>query len=190
MPGGPIVGILLAAGSASRFGGDKLLALLPDGTPIGIAALEHLGAAVDAVVAVVRPQDDALAAALAARGARTTLCPRAADGMGVSLAWAVRAAPAAAGWVIALADMPWVRPDTIERVADALRRGASVAAPSHLGSRGHPVGFAAARYAELIALKGDDGARLVVARHQAVLIETDDVGTVRDVDTRRDLDDA
>ena len=69
---GPIVGVLLAAGSASRFGGEKLLAPLPDGTPIGVAALEHLAAAVDSVVAVVRPHDAPLAAALAARGARIT----------------------------------------------------------------------------------------------------------------------
>ena len=66
----PIVGILLAAGSASRFGGDKLLAPLSDGMQVGVAALRNLAAAVDAVVAVVRPGDDALAAALAARGAR------------------------------------------------------------------------------------------------------------------------
>lgn len=188
MPGGPIVGVLLAAGSASRFGSDKLLALLPDRTPIGVAALEHLAAAVDAVVAVVRPRDDALAATYAAHGARVTRCWRAADGIGASLAWGVRAAPLAAGWVIALADMPWVQPATIARVAAALRQGALVAAPSCLGARGHPVGFGAACYAELSALAGDEGARPVVARHQAALIETDDAGILRDVDTPRDLE--
>lgn len=189
MRGGPIVGILLAAGSASRFGGEKLLAPLPDGTPIGIAALEHLAAAVDAVVAVVRPQDELLADAFAARGARVTACLWAADGMGMSLAWGIRAAPAAAAWVIALADMPWVQPATIARVVDALRRGAAIAAPCRLGTRGHPVGFAADRYAELIVLTGDNGARPIVARHQAVLIESEDAGILRDVDTRQDLED-
>ena len=59
--GAPIVGILLAAGSASRFGGGKLLATLPDGTAVGVAALRNLLAAVDAVIAVVRPGDDVLA---------------------------------------------------------------------------------------------------------------------------------
>ena len=38
----PVVGILLAAGSASRFGADKLAATLPDGTPVGVAALRNL----------------------------------------------------------------------------------------------------------------------------------------------------
>ena len=188
MHGGPIVGILLAAGSASRFGGDKLLAPLSDGTPIGIAALEHLAAAVDAVVAVVRPHDDGLAAALAARGARITMCPNAAEGMGASLAWGVRGAPAAAGWLIALADMPWVQPATIDRVVDALRRGATIAAPARLGTRGHPVGFATELYAELIALAGDEGAQRIVAGHRVSLLDTDDAGVLRDVDTRKDLE--
>jgi molybdenum cofactor cytidylyltransferase len=187
MRGGPIVGVLLAAGTASRFGGAKLLAPLRDGNPVAVAALEHLAAAVDAVVAVVRPHDDGLAAALAARGARITICPNAAEGMGVSLAWGVRAAPAAAAWLIALADMPWVLPATIGRVVDALRRGAPVAAPSWQGARGHPVGFAAELYAELIALAGDEGAQCVIARHHALLIDTADAGALRDVDTPDDL---
>lgn len=187
MRGGPIVGILLAAGSASRFGGDKLLASLPDGTPVGVAALAHLAPAVDTVVAVVRAHD-AVAAELAARGARIALCPRAADGMGVSLAWGVRAAPLAGGWIIALADMPWVQADTIGRIGEALRRGAPIAAPARLGARGHPVGFAAECYAELIGLCGDTGAKAVVDAHPVVLIDTDDEGVLRDVDTRGDLE--
>lgn len=187
MRDGPIVGVLLAAGSASRFGGDKLLASLADGTAVGPAALAHLAPAVDAVVAVVRAHD-AIAAALAARGARIAVCPCAADGMGVSLAWGVRAAPVAAGWIIALADMPWVQPDTIVRIAEALRCGASIAAPQRRGARGHPVGFAAECYAELIGLSGDAGAKTVIDARRAVLIDTDDEGILRDVDTRRDLE--
>jgi len=188
MRGGPIVGILLAAGSASRFGGEKLLAPLPDGTPIGVAALEHLAAVVDAVVVVVRRHDDTLAAAFAARGARVTACPHAAEGMGASLAWGIRAAPVAAAWLIALADMPWVQPATMAEIVKALRGGAPIAAPRRLGRRGHPVGFAADRYPELIALSGDEGAKALLARRRVALIDTEDAGVLRDVDTRQDLD--
>jgi len=184
---GAIVGILLAAGSATRFGGDKLLARLADGTPIGVAALRNLAAGVDAVVAVVRPSDDKLAAALAPCGARVTACPRASEGMGTSLAWGVRAAPAASSWVVTLADMPWIRPASVASVAEALRDGAAIAAPSWRGSRGHPVGFASSFYPELAALSGDEGAKAILARHPITLIETDDDGVVRDVDTPKDL---
>ena len=188
MRGRPIVGILLAAGSATRFGGDKLAVPLPDGTPLGVAALRNLAAAVDAVVAVLRPGDAAMAAALAAEGARVTTCPDAGEGMGASLAWGVRAAPAAAGWVIALADMPWVRVPTIAAVVRAVRAGAPIAAPACRGTRGHPVGFAAAYYPQLSALSGDEGARRLLATDPALLIATDDEGVLRDVDTREDLE--
>jgi molybdenum cofactor cytidylyltransferase len=188
MRDGPIVGILLAAGSASRFGSDKLLAKMPDDTPIGVAALKNLAAAVDTVVAVVRLGDDALATVLAAHGARVTACPRAAEGMGESLAWGVRAAPAAAAWLIALADMPWVQPATVDRVGDALRHGAPIAAPTWQGAQGHPVGFADAFYAELIALSGDAGAKTILARHNVALVATEDAGVLRDVDTPQDLE--
>jgi molybdenum cofactor cytidylyltransferase len=184
---GAIVGILLAAGSATRFGGDKLLAPLADGTSIAVAALQNLAAAVDAVIAVVRPGHEKLAASLAERGARVTACPRAADGMGTSLAWGVRAAPVASSWLVALADMPWIRPASVASVAQALRDGAAIAAPSWQDARGHPVGFGASFYPELAALSGDEGAKAILARHPITLIETDDDGVVRDVDTREDL---
>jgi len=100
--GDPIVGVLLAAGSASRFGGGKLLAPLEDGTLLGVRALINLAACVATVVAVVRPDDVALARALASHGARVTVCPYAANGMGQSLAWAIRATPLAKAWLVAL----------------------------------------------------------------------------------------
>ena len=56
-----IIGILLAAGSGSRFGGDKLLQPLASGTALGAAAARNLIAAGLQVVAVVRPGDVALA---------------------------------------------------------------------------------------------------------------------------------
>ena len=187
---GPIVGVLLAAGSAKRFRGAKLMVPLADGTPIGIAALNHLSATVDAVVAVVRPGDEDLAKALAANGARVTACPRASEGMGVSLAWGVRAAPIAAGWVIALADMPWIASDTVARIAEALRHGRAIAAPAHGGDRGHPVGICARYYGELAALSGDEGARRLLSAHaqSLELIPVNDPGVLRDVDTPGDLD--
>ena len=187
--GDPMVGILLAAGSATRFGGGKLLAPLEDGTPLGVRALINLRGCVDAVLAVVRPGDVALASALADHGARVTVCSNAAQGMGHSLAWAVRASPLAKGWLVALADMPWIRRETIASVVDALERGVGLVATSHRGLRRHPVGFSRRYYDELAALSGDEGARALLRAHEQdiELIETDDGGVARDVDTPADL---
>jgi molybdenum cofactor cytidylyltransferase len=185
----PIVGILLAAGSASRFGGGKLLAKLPDGTPVGVAALRNLLAAVPAVIGVVRPGDDALAEALRTEGARVTVCPDARDGMGASLAWGVRATPLAAGWLVALADMPWIQPASIGSVVSLLRQGAVLAAPQYQGHRGHPVGIAARFYCALTQLSADEGAKHLLAEHAAEfkLVPVSDAGVLKDIDTPADL---
>ncbi len=183
------VGILLAGGSSTRFGSDKLRHPLPDGTPIAVASLRHLRAALPRVIAVVRPGAGALAARLHAGGAEVTVCERADDGMGTTLAHAVRAAPDEAGWVVALADMPFIRPETIRRVAARLGAGAAIVAPRYAGERGHPVGFAGRFGPALAALAGDAGARdLLRAEAGALeLLDCDDPGVVRDVDTPADL---
>lgn len=183
------VGILLAAGSGSRFGADKLLHPLPDGTPIGVASARALRAAVGRVVAVVRPGAVDLARALEGEGVEVTVCERAAEGMGTTLAHAVRAAAGAEGWVVALGDMPYLRVETIRRVADALSTGVTIAAAAYRGERGHPVAFAARLRPELERLSGDAGARALVAAHRAVLalVEVDDPGVLRDIDVPADL---
>jgi len=187
---GRVVGILLAAGSASRFGSDKLLHRLANGVPIAVAAARNLRAAIEPAVAVVRPGSPALERALAECGLEVAICPDAAAGMGHSLAHGVRATADAAGWVVALADMPFVAPETVRRVADALAAGAPIAAPCYRGERGHPVGFAARYRAELEQLTGDAGARELLRRDRALvrLIDLDDPGVLRDVDTRADLE--
>jgi molybdenum cofactor cytidylyltransferase len=191
-----IVGILLAAGRGLRFGGAKLLAPLSAtvddieaGTPVGVAACRHLVAALPETIAVVRPGDDLLARSLRDAGARMVECARADEGMGASLACGVAVAADAGGWVVALADMPWIKPSTIRMVADALQSGADIAAPTYQGERGHPVGFARRHYAALAASTGDQGARAILAAHRAelTLCATDDQGAVRDVDGRTDL---
>jgi molybdenum cofactor cytidylyltransferase len=183
-----IVGILLAAGRGERFGGDKLLAGR-SGESIGVVACRRLLLAVPSVIAIVRPNDDALATALEATGARVFHCANADDGMGASLACGVQATIGAKGWVVTLADMPWIEPGTIGRVAAAIAQGAPVAAPFYRGMRGHPVGFGSTCAAALIALTGDEGAKTVVAQHREAMvrIDVDDPGVVRDVNTRADL---
>ncbi len=191
-----IVGLLLAAGQGTRFGGDKLLAPLPAAshgvpafTPIGAAAAMHLVSALPRSIAVVRPQDDALADVLAAAGVSVVRCARAQDGMGASLACGVLSAGDADGWVIALADMPWIAPGTIVAVSRALAAGAEIAAPSCRGVRGHPVGFSGVHRDALEMLTGDEGARalLAVHRERVVLIDVEDEGVLADVDTSTDL---
>ncbi len=185
-----IVGILLAAGRGTRFGGDKLLAALKDGTPIGVRSASNLRSALADTIAVVRSEDDALAALLEAAGIEVTRCPDAHLGMGASLAHAVRARPDAGGWIVALADMPLVQPETIRKLAAALQAGAWIAAPRHAGRRGNPVGFASGLKSRLAALSGDVGARDIVREDasRVVFVDVDDSGVLADIDTRAELE--
>jgi molybdenum cofactor cytidylyltransferase len=184
-----IVGILLAAGKAERFGAPKLLQPLPDGVPVGVAAARTLIQAVPEAYAIVRRGDHDLKRALSTTGLTIIENPLADAGMGTSLAAGVRAAARAGGWLIALADMPWMHPATVCLLADSLRAGASMVVPAYRGRQGHPVGFSQRWGGQLQALQGDEGARRLIAGHtdQLLVQTTEDAGVVRDIDRPQDL---
>ena len=179
-----VVGILLAAGAAKRFGSAKLLHALPDGIPVGVAAAQAMMQAMPNTVAVVRSGDQALKEAYLAIGLKVVENPLADEGMGTSLAAGINASLNADGWLIALADMPWILPETMAVLADRLRNGTSMVAPVYRGNRGHPVGFTSCWRNRLTILRGDKGAKDLIAEFydELVLINTDDSGVVEDID--------
>ena len=186
-----LVGILLAAGRGRRFdpsgAHNKLLQALAGGDAVAVASARHLLAAVGRVVAVVRGGDEAVAAALRGAGCEVTFCTHADEGMATSLAHALRHAREASGWLLALADMPQVRPDTMRLLAEAIADGAGIAAPLHQGRRGNPVAFGRLYLPQLLALQGDQGARGLLTRYPVTEVAVDDPGILQDIDTRADL---
>lgn len=203
MPSNPVytpdlstcVGILLAAGAGSRYrqaGGatHKLQALLPSGQTVAVQSALRLREATGQVLAMVAADDALLSAQLAASGCTVVAAPPVEAGMGATLAaaaaWLLAHAPQASHAVVALADMPWIAPQTLLSVARA-DAAHLIVAPVHAGRRGHPVRFARSLWPELAALSGDTGARGVLARHRAHEIEVDDPGVLRDVDLPTDL---
>lgn len=184
-----VVGILLAAGSAERFGTHKLMYPLADGTPIGVAAARTLIEVVPNSIAVVRPGDHQLIEAFSSLGLTIVENPFAAKGIGKSVSAGISATVEARGWIVALADMPWVRPTTIHMLAEKLQKGASLVAPVYGGQRGNPVGFDHHWGEKLQTLCGDEGARGLIAEHvdELVLQATTDAGVVEDIDHLSDL---
>lgn len=183
-------GILLAAGSSRRFAGDKLLAPLANGEPMALVAARTLLEVLPDSLAVIRPDQSALREQLERTGIRIVTSAEARDGMGYSLAAGVRASAGADGWLVALADMPWLQAATLRMLVEALDSGSPLVAPVFAGRRGHPVGFSAPFGTALQALGGDQGARTLLERHADELhrLAVNDPGVVRDVDTRADLD--
>ena len=103
-------------------------------------------------------------------------------GMGDSIACGVAATPKAQGWLILPADLPLIQAATLVRVAQALR-GHAVVVPFYQDQKGHPVGFASACREALMGLRGDEGARSVVAQQGFFRLDVQDPGCVLDVDT-------
>jgi molybdenum cofactor cytidylyltransferase len=179
-----IVGILLAAGSSRRFGADKRLHRLADGTPMALAAARRLAKACRRSIVVIRPGDDALAALFAAEGLETVVCDAAEQGMGHSLSRGIAASADADGWLLALADMPFIEAASYQAVVAALQNGASLARPSYQGKSGHPVGFASNYLGDLLALTGDQGGKAILEAHRAdlKLCPVADPGVLKDID--------
>jgi molybdenum cofactor cytidylyltransferase len=184
-----ITGILLAAGSARRFGAPKLLHPLHDDIPVAAAAAKALIQVLPNTLAVVKASDHALIEIFTELGLHIVENPLADEGMGTSLAAGINATTKADGWLIALADMPWIQPTTISALADRIENGASMVAPVYAGQRGHPVGFSSHWLQPLRDLYGDKGARDLIAENSDALelLTTEDAGVLRDIDYPHDL---
>lgn len=184
--------IVLAAGAGSRFSGTghKLQQPLGDSTVIGATLRAALATLLPVVVVTTRRLVPLVSPHVATRD--VVLLPEVGSdaaqplGMGYSIAAGVLARPDAAGWLVMPGDMPLVRPASLKAVAAALEQHPVVYAQCG-GRRGHPVGFAAEFYSELVALTGDEGARRVIARYPSVGVELSDPGVLVDIDTPADL---
>lgn len=172
-----VAAVLLAAGASRRMGGaDKLLEPI-DGEPLIARVAARLAAAgIDDLVVVLPPGDTARSAALAALPtARRIENPRAAEGMGTSLALGVAAVrPDADGVLLALADMPDLETAHYDRLIAAFDPGegrAIIRATGPGGVPGQPVLFGARFFEALRALGGDTGARGVIDDHPEFVVE-------------------
>lgn len=183
-----------AAGAVSALPGEvrngdvrKLEQPFGSSTVLGTTVRNAVQSQLPVVVVTVASLASVAAAHLARRDIVVIDDDEAASGMGHSIALGVAERSGAPGWLILPADMPLVQPGTLLAVATALEDHA-VAYAQHRGRRGHPVGFASELYSELVLLKGDEGARRIVARYPAYPVEVNDPGVLVDIDTPADLD--
>lgn len=185
--------IVLAGGAGARFGGRKLAARL-GGRPLLAHALDVAAAVGGNMVVVVGSCPEA--ARLASDWANERRCAvrivAAADqteGMAASLRAGLEALdPAAKGAFVFLGDMPFVPPGMIPLLAAALAGGATAAAPTFGGVRGHPVLLGRGMIDRRTLIIGDKGAGgLLSGEPGLVLVEAGSDGVLFDVDTPADL---
>ena len=160
-----IVGLLLAAGGARRFGSQKLVAALGDATVVRHAA-ESLAQATDALIVVVG--SEAVMVARALHGVNATIVENAEweRGLSTSIRCGVAATmPETSAVLIALGDEPFVNRDVSRAVIAAWRAtGRPIVVPRYAGESGHPALFDSSIFSELMELEGDAGAKRVINR--------------------------
>jgi len=191
------VGILLAAGKSARFGSNKLLYPVIDNTPMILVSAAKLVSVLPDSIVVINRALNTLTTQLEQMGMRIVINEQPEQGMGSSIACGVRASEftndkscqEAGGWLIMLADMPYIKTETIKVLADKLNDGARMVVPTFDQQRGHPVGFSQCYRKELLALNEDVGARQVLKNNQneLELVSINDEGILIDIDQPGDV---
>jgi molybdenum cofactor cytidylyltransferase len=180
--------VVVAAGSSRRFGAGlhKLDQGLGGSTVLGQTLRHAVQTQLPVVVVTTQARVPWVAGLLAQRDIWVLTEAQAALGMGQTIAAGVMERSGAPGWLVLPGDMPLVQPASLLAVASALELH-PVAYAQYRGQRGHPVGFSAELYSELVGLQGDQGARRIVARFPAFGVEVEDAGVLVDIDTPSDL---
>lgn len=185
-----IAAVLLAAGSSSRFGeADKLMADLR-GKPVVAHTLETIASMSFAhLVAVARPIDAApvIHRKLERRGYDIIVNDHPDAGLSASIVRAVEHVMPmrrVRGILICLADMPNVPPSHYNRICLAAQDIRSVVASTDGFSPSPPAFIGRKHFLELLALKGDQGARALLSH--GLQIETTNA-VLHDIDTPEDL---
>lgn len=178
---------MLAAGEGRRFGGPKMLAEL-DGRPL----LEHVVAAMaaaplDRVVCVLGAGAEEVRRGVDLGGAEVVVCEDWAEGQAASLRTGVEALADAEAIVIALGDQPRLSPTAVERVLAARDEGALAVRATYGGVPSHPTVVERPLFGRLLELRGDAGARDLLAGVQTREVPCDGLGSAYDVDTQADL---
>lgn len=186
-----ITAIVLAAGASRRFGAQKLLASLR-GKPVIRWTVEHVRASsVDDVLVVVGRDRERVRAALDGLAVRFITNEQYAEGLSASLRAGVQALTAdTRAALIVLGDQPTLGPSLFDALVSRYRQtGRGIVVPTYRGVRGNPVLFDASLFGELAAVRGDFGAREVIAHEPGRVEEVCfDCPMPVDVDTEEELE--
>ncbi len=188
-----VAGIVLAAGSATRMGRNKVLLHLGGEPLVHRATRAALGAELSPVLVVVGHEAERVRAAVADLPCEVVENPRHALGMSTSLDAGVAAVPAgAAAAVVLLADMPFVSAEMIRAVvARHLETGAPIVSSRYEDVAAPPTLYARAVFPELRGGEGEGRGRDVVRRRAAEVAWADwPASALADLDREQDLDEA
>jgi molybdenum cofactor cytidylyltransferase len=190
---GGVAAIILAAGKSTRMGEAKQLLRLGETTVLGRTIENVRRSAVDEVVLVLGAAAATIRRQLPApllEGLKVVVNPAYAQGMASSLRAGLSALdPQVSAALIVLADQPFVRPQTLNQLAQQHRCSkAQIVIPSYRGIRGNPVLLDRSVFSEVMALEGDTGCRAIFSSHteHTLKVEVEDEGILLDIDNQED----
>jgi len=182
--------ILLAAGKSERFrqasGRHKLLENMP-GSNLNIfeQSLKNIQHT-DLPIIVILRHDDIFLQEICQRMDVSFICVNS-QGMGESISVGVKSTQDWAGWIITLADMPFIKSELFKTLALHVTAG-KVVRPVYQGQVGHPVGFPTQTKLMLEALTQEQGAREILKSYPPLLLPVDDIGCIWDIDLPEQID--
>ena len=161
--------IILAAGSAERFGTDKLRSKLGDRTMLEHAIARAAQVSPGEIIVVSTPELRALVVEIESPVTIVAIVPPSsmAGTAGGSIACGMESIPVERDFTfVHLADKPLVPPEVYRiSIAIHLEEPRRIIVPSHRGERGHPVLFPKTFFPELKRLEGIEGGRIVLDMH-------------------------
>jgi molybdenum cofactor cytidylyltransferase len=191
---GPVAGVVLAAGTSSRLGRNKLLLDVGGEALVRRCVRLAVAAGLDPVVVVVWHDAGRVAAELAEVPCRPVVNSDYASGQASSLRAGLAALPAGpsgpAAAVVVLADMPLVTPGMIAALVDRYRRSAARLVVSDYGGvSAPPTLYDRSLFPEASAMAGPGLARRLAARHpNATAAVSWPAEALADLDDEGDLD--
>jgi molybdenum cofactor cytidylyltransferase len=186
-----LAGIVLAAGTSSRFGaGNKLLAPYCGQAMVRSVVEAALATELDPVIVVTGHEAPAVREALAGLEVVYAHNAQFAAGQSGSLKTGIaNVPPRCDGAMILLGDMPQVTAEIINQLLDAFTDETCIVVPQHGGERGNPAILGRSSFAELENAAGDVGARRLLVADNVRMIDMDTDAVLRDFDTPESLKD-
>jgi molybdenum cofactor cytidylyltransferase len=187
----PVAGVVLAAGSSTRLGRNKLLLELNGEPVVRRAVRTALAAGLAPVVVVLGHEAELVSAALVGLACETIVNQGYARGVGTSLHAGVARLPAEAeAFVLILADMPFV---TVAMLGTLLESYRQTRAPLLVSGYGEveapPSLFTRSLFGELLATDDERCAKKVVRAHRDVAVVVPwPEAALQDIDVPDDFD--
>ncbi|NKE36117.1 nucleotidyltransferase family protein [Natronococcus sp. JC468] len=188
-----IAGIVLAAGTSSRFGDENKLLAEINGKTVLVQSIQNLiESKVDIVYVVTGNEHHRVQDAIGHLDVQTITNEAYGQGQATSIRTGVRAVrqhTSIDAVLISLGDMPFITSSTINHlIATYQSDAAGIIVAGYQGRRGNPVLFDTSYLESLASVSGDTGARhFILESNDAVLVETEDPGVIQDINTSDDL---